>query len=99
MKEYLYTAIVVDGNNPARQQGMYGEYIVLEFADWTTNGTTSLFEVNNEFRGKPKSIVVMKDDAVSRHHFENTIGVRLDLKKVGKEEKERIISISSFASS
>ena len=96
MKEFVYTATVIDGDTPARQQGMSGEYIVLEFADWTTHDTTSLFEynkVNNEFRGKPKTTVVMKDDVISRHHFENTIGVHFDLKKVGKEEKERIISI------
>ena len=91
MQEYVFTAMVVDGDTPARQQGMSGEYIVLAFADWTIKETSSLFDKNNEMRGKPKDIVVIKDGAISQHHFENTIGVKLDLKHIGKEEKSRII--------
>lgn len=33
----------------------------------------------------------MKNDEISQHLFENTIGVRLDFKKVGQKEKERIM--------
>ena len=91
MKEYVFTATVAEGDTPARQQQMSGEYVVLEFADWTIESTTSLFNKNNELRGKPKTIVVMQDGVVSQHHFENAIGVQFALKQTGKQEKERII--------
>lgn len=91
MKDRVFTATVVDGDTPASQQQMTGEYIVLEFADWNIESVASLFDVNGEMRGKPKTIVVMKNDEISQHHFENTIGVRLDLKQVGEKEKKRII--------
>lgn len=43
-------------------------------------------------RRKLKMNIVMKDDNVSQHHFENTIGLQLGLKEVGKEAKEKIIA-------
>ena len=91
MKDYIFIATVVDGDSPARQQQMSGEYIVLEFADWNIESTTSLYDVNGQMRGKPKTVVVMKNDEISQHNFENTIGVRFDLKKVGQKEKVRIM--------
>lgn len=91
MKDYVFIATTVEGDTPARQQGLSGEYVVLEFADWTITSATSLFDKNNEMRGKSKDIVVMKDLAISKHHFENIIGIQLDFKKVGREEKERIL--------
>ncbi|WP_294743469.1 tetratricopeptide repeat protein [uncultured Prevotella sp.] len=91
MQDYVFTATVVDGDTPARQQGLSGEYIMLEFADWTIKDATSLYKKNDEMRGKPKDIVIIKDNIISQHHFENTIGVQFGLKQVGKEEKERII--------
>ena len=91
MKDYIFTATVVDGDTPARQQQMSGEYVVLEFADWNIESTTSLYDMNGQMRGKPKTIVVMKNDVISLHHFENTIGVHFDLKQVGQKEKERMI--------
>ena len=39
---------------------------------------------------RPKDILVMKNGIISRHHFENTIGIQLGFKQVGKEEKQRI---------
>ena len=91
MQDYVFIATVVDGDTPARQMGMSDEYILLEFADWNIEDATSLYDKSDEMRGKPKTIVVMKDDIISQYHFENTIGVQLGLKQVGKEEKERII--------
>ena len=91
MQDYVFSATVVDGETPACQQGMSGEYIMLEFADWSIKDASSLNDKNGEMRGKPKDIVIMKDGIISQYHFENTIGVQLDLKQVGKEEKDRII--------
>ena len=70
---------------------MAGEYVMLEFADWTIDSESSLFEKNEEMRGKPKSIVVMKDGIISQYHFDNSIGVQLGYKYVGEQEKQRIL--------
>ena len=65
--------------------------MVLEFADWTIESDSSLFDKSEELRGKPKTIVVMKGDAISQYHFENTIGVKFKFKKRGSQEKQRIL--------
>lgn len=90
LRECCFTATIIDGDTPASQQGMSGEYCLLEFADWTQDSTTSLFAKNEELRGQPKDILVMKDGVISRHHFENTIGARFNITYVGSEEKQRI---------
>ncbi|MBR5082197.1 MAG: tetratricopeptide repeat protein [Bacteroidales bacterium] len=87
---HCYTATIVEGDTPASKQGMFGEYILLEFADWNQDSPTSLFDKNNELKGKPKDILVMKDGQITQHHFENSIGTQLGLKHVGKAEKQRI---------
>ena len=90
MSECCFIATILDGDCPARQQGMTGEYILIEFADWNQDSTKSLFDKNDELRGLPKDLVVMKDGVISCHHFENTIGAQLGIKYVGKEERQRI---------
>ena len=87
----VFTAITVGDDTPAVHDGMEGEYVVLEFADWTIESDSSLFDKNEELRGKPKTIVVMKGDAISQYHFENTIGVEIDFKNIGSQEKQRIL--------
>ena len=89
-EDHCYTATIIDGETPASEQGMSGEYILLEFSDWNQDSPTSLFDKNNELRGKPKDILVMKDGHISQHHFENTIGMQMEVKHIGKEEKQRI---------
>lgn len=93
IKEFLlnhcFISIVVNGG-PAQQQGMEGEYILLEFADWTENSPVSLFDKNAEYKGKPKDIVVLKDGVISKHHFEDVMGVQLGVKEITKEDRERI---------
>ena len=87
----VFVAATVDCDAPASKAGMCGEYIVLEFADWTIDSESSLLAKNEEMRGKPKTILVMKDDTISQYHFENTIGVHLGYKCVGEQEKQRIL--------
>ena len=86
-----FTATTVGDDTPAAHAGMEGEYVVLEFADWTIESDSSLFDKNEELRGKPKTIVVMKEDAISQYHFENKIGVKFNFKKIGSQEKQRIL--------
>ena len=90
MRDYVFIATTIEGETPAKAQGLFGEYIVLEYGDWTMDDTLSLFVKSNELKGQPKTILIMKDDVIFQHYFENTIGARLDLKQVGEREKQRV---------
>ena len=90
MSDKAFIAKVVSDETPAFQQGMRGEYYLFEFADWNFENTTDLFDKNDELKDKPKDIVVMKDGVITKHHFEDTIGIQLGIKFVSKEEKQRI---------
>jgi len=92
MKEYVFVAQTMPGDTPAKQKGMEGEYIMLEFADWNIKEESSLYDKNEEMQGLQKSIVVMKGNDIFKLHFENAIGIQLGLKYVGVEEKNRIIN-------
>ena len=87
----VFIATTVDCDTSASKAGMCGECVVLEFADWTIDTESSLWAKNEEMRGKPKAIVVMKDGVISQYQFENTIGVQLGYKYVGEQEKQRIL--------
>lgn len=90
LSEYAFTITIIEGDTPAHQQGLTGEYYLFEFADWHQECNVSLFEKNEELRGKSKHIVVMKSGQITRNYFENTIGGQFRVKYVGKEEKQRI---------
>ena len=87
---HCFTATIAEGDCPARQQGMDGEYILLKFADWTPASPVSLYDRNQELRGQPKDIIVMKNGVVSHHHFDNSIGAKLGIRSVTPEEKRLI---------
>lgn len=87
LKDKVFTAVIVDEYVPARQQGMDGEYILLEYNEWTQDSPSSLFVTNEELKDKPKYILVMKDGLIMKHYFENTIGANLGIKIVDKKEK------------
>ena len=86
---HCLSATVGDGG-PAQQQGMSGEYVLLEFGDWTEDSYVSLFDKSEEMKGKPKDIVVLKNGVISKHHFEDVMGVQLGVKEITHEERERI---------
>ena len=90
MSDKAFTAKVVSDETPASRYGMSGEYYLLEFADWNFESLTDLFDKNDELKDKPKDIVVMKDGVITKHHFEDTIGIQLGIKFVSKEEKQKI---------
>ncbi len=90
MSEVAFTATPVEEDSAASRQGMSGEYYLIEFEDWNQDAISSLFAKDKEFKGKPKTIVVMKDGVISKHYFENTMGIQLSLKFVSKDEKARI---------
>ena len=90
MSDKAFTAKVVSDETPASRQGMNGEYYLFEFADWNFESPTDLIDKADELKDKPKDIVVMKDGVITKHHFEDTIGIQLGIKFVSKEEKQRI---------
>ena len=89
-EEHCITATVANDETEAAKQGMSGEYVLLEFEDWKQDSLTSVFDKNEELKGKPKDILVIKDGIVEKHHFENIIGIIFSAKYIGKEEKQRI---------
>ena len=91
--EYAIQGTVVSGDCAARRQGMDGEYIILEYGPWTAGNEMDFIATLESLHGKPKTLVVLKDGEVSRHHFENQIGISCLTKRIGKEEKQRIMEI------
>ena len=87
----LFACETVGDDTPAAKAGMSGTYYMLEFADWMLDSDASIFAKNNEMRGKPKNIVVMRGDKIARLHFEDRIGVQFVFKKVGEEERQRVL--------
>ena len=90
LSTHTFIIEVIDNDTPAGQQGMSGEYYLLEYADWKQDCMTSLFDEIDKSSGKPKDLLGLKDGVVSQHHFENKIGIQCGIKEVGKEEKQRI---------
>lgn len=90
MSEVAFTATTDEGDTPALQQGMSGEYYLLEYEDWNQDAASSVFDKDKKLKGKPKTIVVMKDGVISKHYFEDAIGVEIGLKYVTKAEKAKI---------
>lgn len=90
LADHCFIGTVNGGDNPAAAQGMSGEYVLLEFADWNQDSDVSLFDRADALRQSPKDIVVMKDGVISRHHFENKLGISFGVKQISKEEKQQI---------
>ena len=93
LANYIFVINCVDGDTPARKQGMTGEYILLELADWNLNSETSLFLKSDETENHPIDIVIMKNDVVEKHHFKDKIGIEYQLRKFSKEEIEHINAV------
>lgn len=65
MKQYVYTVTFEASEN----QELSGEYTVLKYENWTIDDTKSLYEVRNEMKGKPTTVLLMKDNVTSQHTF------------------------------
>ena len=89
--EMVYTATLKDTNNPNLQKMMEKENIVLEYCDWTINSDKSLYLKVAQMIEKPKSITVIIDGIINQQHIEDTQYVMINYKKVGVEEKQRIL--------
>lgn len=93
MKKYVCIATTIEGDTPAKQQGMNGEYVILEVDDWSIDNVSSLFELNETRQKKPTTLLVLKDNTIYQYYFEDKIGINYNLKLVGTQEKEKIIEL------
>ena len=89
--EMVYIATLKDTNNPNLQKMMEKENIVLEYCDWTINSDKSLYLKVAQMIEKPKSITVIIDGIINQQHIDDTQYVMINYKKVGVEEKQRIL--------
>ncbi len=87
MSDKVFT-LTIDGNNTSE---INGEYYLLEYSDWTYNSKDNIFNKVEKLADKPKDIVVMKDGVITKHHLKDTIGIKLGIKFVSKEEKQKIM--------
>lgn len=93
-KEYINEAIFsvkVQDGLPAAIQGMTGKYYLLGYNDWEHDDRTFLFDLIQAAKGQPKTIIVYKDGNVSKHYFDDIIGVNFNLEKIDAEEKAEIV--------
>lgn len=93
MADKIFTITTQEGNTPARQQGLFGEYYLLEFADWNLWSPVSLYAKSIETNAKPIDIVIMRDNIIKKYHFEDKIGITFHLQEICKEKKEHILTL------
>lgn len=98
MSDKTWIMTVRDEESPATQIGLSNEYYILEFNDWNTFNGENLFEIveSSNAQGIPVDIVIMKDDTISKHHFEDEIGVNINISKIGSDELEKINNLYQF---
>ena len=87
----LFACETVVDDTPAAKAGMSGTYYVLEFADWTLDSDASIVAKREEMWDKPVTIVAMRGDEIAQFHLEDSIGVQFVFKKVGEEERQRVL--------
>ncbi len=88
---FAYTATISNDDSPASKKGLKGKYYLLEFADWNQDSSSFIYDKIQELKGKSKHILLLKDGKITRHHFEDTVGARIEPTYVGEEEKRRIV--------
>ena len=91
MSDKTFVMTILGEDTPAAKQGMVGKYYLLEFAGWMLDDKRNLLETNDEMRGKPKDIVVMKDGEILEYHFEDAIGCQFGIEYIGKDKKKEIV--------
>ena len=90
MSEYIYTIIFADDEPSMATFDEPNDCFLLEFDNWSIkDNTISLINKAKELKGKPKSLLIMKNGVIQRIHISDREG-ELTLKNVGKVEKQRI---------
>ena len=89
--ERVYTISILDSYNSESQQFMNGGDVVLEYSDWTIDSDKSLFVKDLNMIEMPKTILIIVDGVIIQRNIENALNKVIGFKKVGEEEKQRII--------
>ena len=92
MRDKVWIGSVAE-DSPAAAKGLTGEYYVLEFGDWKYDKDWDLLTCVSALQGKPKAVTLMKNGKVSRHDFDNEIGIVFGINKILPEEKENLTMI------
>lgn len=92
LADHVIVAVCDEGDTEARKQGMTGEYILLEFAGWNVGSKESVYDVNMETMEESIDMVIMRGSNIERHHFEDKIGIKFQVREVSKEERNRIVA-------
>ena len=93
LDEIIFLAYFTEGDTPAQRQGLNGEYVLLSLTGWEVDSKHSFYANNENQMHHPIDLIVMKEDIISEHHFDDKVGVKFYIRQVGKSERSRIISI------
>ena len=88
ISEMVFTA-TVDGNVSAQNQGISGEYYLLEADGWNQDCTENIFDISNG-QGSSKSLLLMKDGEIMPVNVDDISCINFGLKPVGAEQKQAI---------
>lgn len=92
-KVFTYVVIEKDGR-AAYDRGMRGEYILLRHNDWTMLSNESWFAKDQKTDSDHQHLVLLTPEGeIIEEEFDGKIGIQMRLKTVGKEERERVISL------
>lgn len=83
--EYVFTITVEDDSVDE-----ISEYALLEYNDWNIESLDNFFEEKEE-PGSGRMLVI-KDGVISEHNIDELSSITLDVKRVGKEQKSKIIT-------
>lgn len=89
--ETIHTAIILEGDHPAFNKGLRGVYYILKYEDWETGIDTDIFLYNGNLKGKPKKIVLMKDEVITSYQFDNVMGIAIGTYLISIPEKQKIV--------
>jgi len=93
-QEFLADKVVtatVMSNGPAEQMGLKGEYVLMEYCDWTIVKPEECVFMNFKANNEPKDLVLWKDGQMSSHHFDGRIGVGWMMKVLQPGELAELI--------
>ena len=72
-----------------------GDVVLLEYDDWTPSSSVSVFEKNAQSGSQPKIIAAMENGEITKMMFNEGLRVRVGIKRIDRQEKQRIDAIYS----
>ena len=82
--EYVFTITIEDDS-----VGEISEYAVLEYNDWNIESLNNFFEMEEP---ESEKILAIKDGVISEYSLDKISSITLNVKRIGKEQKSKIIT-------